>query len=103
MKLCIWVNNVRYRIMLLFVVVRLGDVQSSLNEQTRKREEAMHALEVLAREKEHAAEIERAKMQQKIAETAENVTKKILSKEMALREETQKKYQQLEEVIHLMI
>lgn len=69
-----------------------------LAEQARKREENMHALNVVQREKEHAAESERIKLQSKIAEIAEEVSKKILQKEMKLREESQHKFAQVEQV-----
>jgi hypothetical protein len=67
-------------------------------EQNRKREEAIHALETVQREREHAAEKERIKIQGKIAETAEEVSRKILQKEARLREEAQQRYAQLEQV-----
>lgn len=58
----------------------------------------MHALEVIQREKEHAAETERLRLQSKIAEIAEEVSKKILQKEIKLREENQSKFSQMEQV-----
>ncbi len=76
----------------------MAAVQSAVAEQNRKREEAMHALEVVQREREHAADTERLRMQSKIAEMAEEVGKKILQKELMLREENQSKFSQLEQV-----
>ena len=52
----------------------------------------------MQREKEHAAETERIRLQSKIAEIAEEVSKKILQKEMKLREESSGKYSELEQV-----
>ena len=77
---------------------RLGDTNASLAEQSRRREEAIHALDAVQREREHAAEKERLRLQSKIAEIAEEVSKKILQKEMRLREENQSKYSKLEKV-----
>ena len=77
---------------------RLTDVSAGVAEQNRRREEALHALEVMQREKEHAAETERIRLQSKIAEIAEEVSKKILQKEMGLREESTRKYAELEQV-----
>ncbi len=77
---------------------RLADQGSAISEQTRKRDEAMHTLEILAREKEHNRETETAKIQGKIAEIAEEVSKKIMNKEIKLREEAQTKYAQIEKV-----
>ena len=77
---------------------RLADTNANIAEQTRRREEHMHALDVMQREKEHAAETERLRLQSKIAEIAEEVSKKILQKEIKLREEHQSKYSQIEQV-----
>ena len=61
----------------------------------------MHALDVMQREKEHAAETERLRLQSKIAEIAEEVSKKILQKEIKLREENQAKFSHVEQVWHI--
>lgn len=58
----------------------------------------MHALDVVQREREHAAENERIKLQSKIAEIAEEVSKKILHKEIKLREEATDKFSKIEKV-----
>lgn len=76
----------------------MNDLHNGLAEQTRKREEAMHALDVVQREREHAAENERIKLQSKIAEIAEEVSKKILHKEIKLREEATDKFSKIEKV-----
>lgn len=73
-------------------------MHNGLAEQTRKREEAMHALDVVQREREHAAENERIKLQSRIAEIAEEVSKKILHKEIKLREEATDKFSKIEKV-----
>ena len=76
----------------------MNDLHNGLAEQTRKREEAMHALDVVQREREHAAENERIKLQSRIAEIAEEVSKKILHKEIKLREEATDKFSKIEKV-----
>ena len=58
----------------------------------------MHALDMIAREREHVAESERLKLQAQLAEMVEDVNKKILTKEIKLREEIQDKSLQLEKV-----
>ncbi|XP_013381953.1 paramyosin isoform X8 [Lingula anatina] len=78
---------------------KISELMSNIAEQNRKREEAMHALDSIQREREHAAETERIKLQGKIAETAEEVSKKILQKEIKLREESQEKFNMVEKLI----
>ena len=80
------------------VLRRVSDLQAAVTEQARKREEAMHALDTLQRERDHGAETERIKLQSKIAEIAEEVSKKILQKEIKLRQESQDKFAALESV-----
>ena len=76
----------------------MNDIQSQLHEGVRKRDETVHALDVVQREREHAADNERLKMQGKIAEIAEEVSRKILTKEIRLREEAQQKFGNIEKV-----
>ena len=78
--------------------LRLGDLTAGIQEQSRKREEALHAFETTQREKDHSSDIEKTKLQGKIQEIAEEVSKKILMKEIKLREELQARYAQLEAV-----
>ncbi|XP_070579811.1 coiled-coil domain-containing protein 154-like isoform X5 [Ptychodera flava] len=82
------------------VYIKMNDMQSQIHEQGRKRDESMHALDVIQREREHAADNERLKMQGKIAEIAEEVSKKILHKEIRLREEAQQKFANIEKYLH---
>jgi len=76
-------------------------LQSAIAEQTRQHEKAVHALDVMRREKEHAAETERIKLQGRIAEVAEEVIKKVLSREQKLREETTERFEEMESVSYL--
>ena len=78
---------------------RVTDLQASLSEQTRQQDAAVHALDVIRREKEHAADTERIKLQGRIAEVAEEVIKKVLNREIKLREETDHKFSQIEQVM----
>ncbi|XP_077864098.1 uncharacterized protein LOC100370844 [Saccoglossus kowalevskii] len=80
--------------------MRMNDMQAQVHEQARKRDEAMHALDQIQREREHATDNERVKMQGKIAEIAEEVSKKILQKEIKLREEAQQKFANVEKMLH---
>ena len=76
----------------------MGDVASQIAEQSRRREEALHSMESLVRDKDHATETEKIRLQSRIAEIAEDVSKKIMSKEMKLREEAQQRYSEVERV-----
>ncbi|XP_038063747.1 golgin subfamily A member 6-like protein 22 isoform X4 [Patiria miniata] len=80
--------------------LKLNDIQSQVHEQSRKRDETIHTIDVVQREREHAADNERLKMQGKIAEIAEEVSRKILSKEIRLREEAQQKFGNIEKYLH---
>lgn len=80
------------------LLYRLNDVSSSLAQQNTKRDEFLHSRDLMQREKEHEANTERLKLQNKMAEMVEEVSRKILAKEMKLREEAQEKYLQLEKV-----
>lgn len=70
----------------------------AIAEQARKREEAMHALDMIHREKEHSAETEKLKLQSRMTELVEEMNKRVLNKEIKLREEIQDKYMQMEKV-----
>ena len=58
----------------------------------------MHNMEVMQREKEHNQETDKLKMNSKIGDISEEVSKKLMQKEMKLREEMQSKYSELEKV-----
>jgi len=71
---------------------------SQISEQSRKREENMHSVDMVLREKEHAAQAERLQLTTKMGTTVEDVNKRLTAKEMKIREEIQAKYLQLEKV-----
>lgn len=77
---------------------RVAELQAAIAEQSRRREEAIHALETMQREREHAAEVERSKLQAKLTDVSEDVTRKIMARDMKLREETQDRFGQLQQV-----
>ncbi|KAH9498937.1 hypothetical protein Btru_005400 [Bulinus truncatus] len=78
---------------------RVSELQNNLSEQNRKRDEALHSLDLMQREKERFSENEKFKIQGKLSETVEEVNKKLLNKEIKLREELQEKYKHLERLI----
>lgn len=53
---------------------------------------------MLLREKEHLSAAERMTLTSKVADTVEDVNKKLLSKEIKMREEMQDRYLNLERV-----
>lgn len=73
-------------------------MQQDLADQNRKREEAMHAMDMIHREKEHSAENDKLRLQGKLTETMEELNKRMLTKEIKLREELQEKCTHLERV-----
>lgn len=77
---------------------RVNELNMALSEQNRKREEAMHAMDMIHREREHAAETEKLKLHSKLTETMDEMNKRLLTKEIKLREEIQEKHLQLEKV-----
>ena len=77
---------------------RINELYTSLSEQTRKREEGLHTVDMVLREKDHAAQAERLQMTSKVTDTVEDINKRLLAKEMKIREEIQQKFLQLEKV-----
>ncbi|CAG5131423.1 unnamed protein product, partial [Candidula unifasciata] len=78
---------------------KVSTLQQNLADQARKRDEAMHVLDMTHREKEHSLENEKLRLQGKLTETVEEMNQRLLNKEMKLREELQEKYVQLEKLI----
>ena len=54
---------------------------------------------MVLREKDHAMQAERLQMTSKVTDTVEDINKRLLAKEMKIREEIQQKFLQLEKVI----
>ena len=84
---------------LLIYFCRINELYTSLSEQTRKREEGLHTVDMVLREKDHAAQADRLQMTAKVTDTVEDINKKLLAKEMKIREEIQQKFLQLEKVL----
>ncbi|XP_066292851.1 coiled-coil domain-containing protein 154-like [Branchiostoma lanceolatum] len=78
---------------------RIAEMQSTLSNLEQKREGDLHTVDILQREREQAAENERVRLQGKLSEIAEEVSKKILQKEIRLREEAQQKFHNVEKVL----
>ncbi|XP_077980294.1 uncharacterized protein LOC144435582 [Glandiceps talaboti] len=81
-------------------LMKMNELQSQIHDQGRKREEAIHALDAKQRDREHAANNERLKLQGKLAETAEELNKNITNKEIRIREEMQQKFGSIEQIVH---
>lgn len=76
----------------------MHELQQQLNDANRKRDESMHSVDMLLREKEHVSAAERMTLTTKVADTVEDVNKKLLTKEIKMREEMQDRYLGLERV-----
>jgi len=83
---------------LLNYIFRVNELTIQLSEQVRKREENMHNVDMVLREKDHTAQAEKLQMTAKVTDTVEDINKRLLSKEMKIREDIQGKYLQLEKV-----
>ncbi|XP_078611808.1 coiled-coil domain-containing protein 154-like isoform X1 [Branchiostoma floridae x Branchiostoma japonicum] len=78
---------------------KIAEMQSTLSNLEQKREGDLHTVDILQKEREQAAENERVRLQGKLSEIAEEVSKKILQKEIRLREEAQQKFHNVEKVL----
>lgn len=58
----------------------------------------MHTMDIILREKDHANQADKLNLTSKVADTVEDVNKRLLSKEIKMREEMQERYLQLERV-----
>ena len=83
---------------MLNYIFRVNELTVQLSEQVRKREENMHNVDMVLREKDHTAQAEKLQMTAKVTDTVEDINKRLLSKEMKIREDIQGKYLQLEKV-----
>ena len=84
--------------MLFVCVSRLGEVNSSVSEQARKREEEMYAMEQQNREKGHMSENEKFRLQSQIMEINDEIQRKMNTREMKIKEDVQKSVSNLENV-----
>lgn len=81
-----------------FVCLRIYELQQALSEANRRRDEGMHTMDIILREKDHANQADKLNLTSKVADTVEDVNKRLLSKEIKMREEMQERYLQLERV-----
>lgn len=81
-----------------FVCHRIYELQQALSEANRRRDEGMHTMDIILREKDHANQADKLNLTSKVADTVEDVNKRLLSKEIKMREEMQERYLQLERV-----
>lgn len=79
--------------------LRLADVNAAVVEQDRKREEAVTSIDRLHRDKQHHSDTDKIKLQSKVVEMGEEITKKMGQKEIRLREEMHEKFAQLQNLI----
>ncbi|KAL8566126.1 hypothetical protein ACOMHN_005102 [Nucella lapillus] len=75
---------------------KVSELNLALGEQNRKREEAIHSMDMAQKERERAAETEKLRLQGKLTESMDEVNKCLITKDLKLREEMQDKHQQLE-------
>ena len=76
----------------------MAELQTALTRLSHQQEEALQTYAAEQKQKEHAAEKENIRLQAKIAEAAEQLSNKALQRELKLREETQSRHAQLEQV-----
>ncbi|KAJ8318613.1 hypothetical protein KUTeg_003704 [Tegillarca granosa] len=81
------------------VETRINELQTQLSDLNRKREENAHSLDMMIREKDHATQTDRLQLMSKVADSVEDVNKKLLTKEIKIREEMQDRYLALEKLI----
>lgn len=77
---------------------RMSELQAAAAEQARRRDELLHQMELLQREKHHVSEADRLKLQGRLTELQEDINSKLSQKEAKLRDDTQKRITELEKV-----
>lgn len=85
-----------------FVCVSLEQLRATVQETNHKREEEMYANAMNSKEKENLLENERNLIASKLAELSEEQSKKMLQKEIRLREDAQAKFVLLEKVCQIL-
>ncbi|XP_033753404.1 putative leucine-rich repeat-containing protein DDB_G0290503 isoform X3 [Pecten maximus] len=78
---------------------KVNELQQSLSEANRKREETVHSMDMVLREREHATQADRLTLTTKVADTVEDLNKKLMEKDIKIRGEVQDRYLQLERVL----
>ena len=78
---------------------KIQDMATAIVEQNRRREESLRVLENSQSEKDRAYDSDRQRLQVRVHEIAEEVTKKMLNNEMRVREELQNRFVSIEKVL----
>ncbi|XP_060080757.1 paramyosin-like [Ylistrum balloti] len=78
---------------------KINELQQSQAEANRKREETVHSMDMVLREREHATQADRLALTTKVADTVEDLNKKLMEKDIKIRGEVQDRYLQLERVL----
>ncbi|XP_021358873.1 paramyosin-like isoform X2 [Mizuhopecten yessoensis] len=78
---------------------KINELQQSLAEANRKRDETVHSMDMVLREREHATQADRLSLTTKVADTVEDLNKKLMEKDIKIRGEVQDRYLQLERVL----
>ena len=79
--------------------IRLNEVNMAMTDEKRKRQDTAHTMEIMNRDWEHAAETEKLRTQTKLTEGIEEINKRLLGKEISLREEIRCTTQSIEKVV----
>ncbi|CAK8678043.1 unnamed protein product [Clavelina lepadiformis] len=80
------------------VALKLSDLQSNMSDISHRRQEELQSLEESRKEHHHLEENERMKLQKKIQIVVEEMSEKLLQKEVRLREEALKKFIDVEKL-----
>ncbi|XP_036360183.1 coiled-coil domain-containing protein 154-like isoform X3 [Octopus sinensis] len=75
---------------------RLAEVEASVNNQTRKQDETLHSISLLQKDREHNKDYNIQRLQNQLQDSIEEISQRLHQKEMAIRDELQEKFLQLE-------
>ncbi|XP_014780441.2 coiled-coil domain-containing protein 154 [Octopus bimaculoides] len=75
---------------------RLAEVEANVNNQTRKQDETLHSISLLQKDREHNKDYNIQRLQNQLQDSIEEMSQRLHQKEMAIRDELQEKFLQLE-------
>ncbi|EDO26129.1 predicted protein [Nematostella vectensis] len=78
--------------------LNIDQLKATVHNIEHKREEDMHSTSMMSRDKDSMLATERSQMASRLAEISDEQNKKLLQKEIRLREEAQSKFMALEKV-----
>ncbi|GAB1598354.1 Hypothetical predicted protein [Argonauta hians] len=78
------------------IMRRLNEVEGSVNNQTRKQEETLHNINLIQKDREHNKDYNLQRLQNQLQDSIEEINQRLYQKEMAIRDELQEKFLQLE-------